>query len=94
MINIIYIFRKVKKYKTYRVLRLHFGNETFFSDLNREYITILNFSTPIGSQTALIYDINVMRLIYDALDVMKITRDDADSLLKELSAEVPEMLTG
>lgn len=42
----------------------------------------------------MIYDVNVMRLIYDALDVMRITRDDAQSLLKDLSAEVPEMLTG
>ncbi|XP_026315646.1 cilia- and flagella-associated protein 44 isoform X2 [Hyposmocoma kahamanoa] len=50
--------------------------------------------TPLGSQTALIYDVNIMRLIYDALDLMKFSRENADSLLKELSAEVPEMLTG
>lgn len=40
------------------------------------------------------YDVNIMRLIYDALDLMRITRDDAESLLKELSEEVPEVLTG
>lgn len=52
------------------------------------------FSTPLGSQMKSIYDINVMKLLYDCLDAMRVTRDDADELLQELTSELPEVISG
>ncbi|XP_072939178.1 cilia- and flagella-associated protein 44 [Epargyreus clarus] len=50
--------------------------------------------TPLGSTVKLVYDINVMKLLYDCLDAMRVTRDDADQLLRELTAELPDVISG
>lgn len=49
--------------------------------------------TPLGS-VQLVYDVNVMKLLYDCLDSMRVTRDDADELLRELTAELPDVISG
>ncbi|CAF4862679.1 unnamed protein product [Pieris macdunnoughi] len=49
--------------------------------------------TPLGS-VHLVYDVNVMKLLYDCLDSMRVTRDDADELLRELTAELPDVISG
>ncbi|XP_052756190.1 cilia- and flagella-associated protein 44 [Galleria mellonella] len=56
----------------------------------RKYFPI----TPLGSQVKMVYDINVMKLLYDCLDAMRVTRDDADQLLHELTSELPDVLAG
>ncbi|XP_030032146.1 cilia- and flagella-associated protein 44 isoform X2 [Manduca sexta] len=56
----------------------------------RKYFPI----TPLGSQQALIHDVNVMTLLYDCLDAMRVTRDDADELLKDLTVELPDIISG
>ncbi|XP_050665029.1 uncharacterized protein LOC126965446 [Leptidea sinapis] len=50
--------------------------------------------TPLGSQTKLVYDVNIMKLLYDCLDAMRVSRDDADELLRELTAELPDVISG
>ncbi|CAK1600977.1 unnamed protein product [Parnassius mnemosyne] len=50
--------------------------------------------TPLGSQTQLIHDVNITKLLYDCLDAMRVTRDDADQLLKDLTDELPDVLSG
>ncbi|CAH2076498.1 unnamed protein product, partial [Iphiclides podalirius] len=50
--------------------------------------------TPLGSQTHFPHDVNVMTLLYDCLDAMRVTRDDADQLLKDLTDELPDVLAG
>lgn len=42
----------------------------------------------------LVYDVNVMKLLYDCLDSMRITRDDAPQLLKELNEMLPDVISG
>ncbi|XP_059046371.1 cilia- and flagella-associated protein 44 isoform X2 [Achroia grisella] len=56
----------------------------------RKYFPI----TPLGSQVKMVYDINIMKLLYDCLDAMRVTRDDADQLLRELTSELPDVLAG
>ncbi|KAL0880918.1 hypothetical protein ABMA27_002088 [Loxostege sticticalis] len=50
--------------------------------------------TPLGSQIRMVYDINIMKLLYDCLDAMRVSRDDADELLRELTAQLPDVLSG
>ncbi|CAG4986746.1 unnamed protein product [Parnassius apollo] len=50
--------------------------------------------TPLASQTQLISDVNITKLLYDCLDAMRVTRDDADQLLKDLTDELPDVLSG
>ncbi|XP_045494848.1 cilia- and flagella-associated protein 44 [Colias croceus] len=57
--------------------------------LRKKYFPI----TPLGS-VQLVYDVNVMKLLYDCLDSMRVTRDDADELLRELTAELADVISG
>ncbi|XP_013136912.1 PREDICTED: cilia- and flagella-associated protein 44 [Papilio polytes] len=50
--------------------------------------------TPIGSQTQVVQEVNVMSLLFDCLDAMRVTRDDAEELLKDLTDQLPEVLAG
>ncbi|KAM3964257.1 cilia- and flagella-associated protein 44 [Aphomia sociella] len=56
----------------------------------RKYFPI----APLGAQIRTMYDINVMKLLYDCLDAMHVTRDDADQLLRELTSVLPDVLAG
>ncbi|XP_068632653.1 cilia- and flagella-associated protein 44 [Battus philenor] len=50
--------------------------------------------TPIDSQTQVAHDVNIMSLLYDCLDAMRVTRDDADELLRDLTDQLPDVLAG
>ncbi|CAH0714428.1 unnamed protein product, partial [Brenthis ino] len=56
----------------------------------RKYFPI----TPLGSQVKLVYEVNLMKLLYDCLDTMRVTRDDAEELLQELTTELPKVVSG
>ncbi|CAH2108330.1 unnamed protein product [Euphydryas editha] len=58
--------------------------------LRRKYFPI----TPLGSQVKLVYEVNLMKLLYDCLDMMRVSRDDAEELLKELTNELPQVVSG
>ncbi|XP_063361265.1 cilia- and flagella-associated protein 44 [Cydia amplana] len=40
------------------------------------------------------YDVNIMKLLYDALDTLHASRDDATQLMRDLTAVLPEVLSG
>jgi hypothetical protein len=42
----------------------------------------------------MVYDVNIMKLLYDCLDAMRVSRDDADELLRDLSSQLPEVISG
>ncbi|KAJ0175517.1 hypothetical protein K1T71_008676 [Dendrolimus kikuchii] len=50
--------------------------------------------TPLGSQLTLVYDVNIMKMLYDCLDAMRVSRDDAQMLLREINAELPDVISG
>ncbi|XP_049868169.1 cilia- and flagella-associated protein 44 [Pectinophora gossypiella] len=50
--------------------------------------------TPLSSQSKMIHEVNVMKLLYDCLDAMRHTREDADLLLKDLTDAMPEVFCG
>ncbi|XP_075974116.1 cilia- and flagella-associated protein 44 [Anticarsia gemmatalis] len=50
--------------------------------------------TPLASQTNVVCDINIMKLLYDTLDTMRVTRDDAQELLKDVNAKLPDIISG
>lgn len=35
-----------------------------------------------------------MKLLYDCLDMMRVSRDDAEELLEELTKELPQVVSG
>ncbi|KAI5642684.1 hypothetical protein NE865_05210 [Phthorimaea operculella] len=56
----------------------------------RKYFPI----TPLSSQHKMIYDVNVVNLLYDCLDSMRVNRDDAEELLKDLTDLLPSVISG
>ncbi|XP_052739568.1 cilia- and flagella-associated protein 44 [Bicyclus anynana] len=50
--------------------------------------------TPLGSHVKLVYEVNLMKLLYDCLDMMRVSRDEADVLLQDLTNELPKILSG
>ncbi|XP_045768159.1 cilia- and flagella-associated protein 44 isoform X2 [Maniola jurtina] len=50
--------------------------------------------TPLGSHVKLVYEVNLMKLLYDCLDMMRVSRDEADVLLQELTNELPKVISG
>ncbi|CAG9578714.1 unnamed protein product [Danaus chrysippus] len=50
--------------------------------------------TPLGSRAKLVYEVNLMKLLYDCLDMMRVSRDDAEDLLRELTTELRKVLSG
>ncbi|CAH2265748.1 jg7937 [Pararge aegeria aegeria] len=50
--------------------------------------------TPLGSHVKLVYEVNLMKLLYDCLDMMRVSRDEADVLLQELTNELPKIISG
>ncbi|XP_026491825.2 cilia- and flagella-associated protein 44 [Vanessa tameamea] len=58
--------------------------------LRQKYFPI----TPLGSQVKIVYEVNLMKLLYDCLDLMRVTRDDAEELLQELTAELTKVVSG
>ncbi|CAH0581322.1 unnamed protein product [Chrysodeixis includens] len=49
--------------------------------------------TPLGSHTN-VHDVNVMKLLFDCLDAMRVSRDDANELLKDVTALLPSIVSG
>ncbi|XP_053613001.1 cilia- and flagella-associated protein 44 [Plodia interpunctella] len=49
--------------------------------------------TPLGSQVT-VYDVNIMKLLYNCLDAMRVSREEADQLLKELTDMLPDVIAG
>ncbi|CAB3223441.1 unnamed protein product [Arctia plantaginis] len=39
-------------------------------------------------------DVNTMKLLFDALDVMRVTRDDAQALLADINERLPDIISG
>lgn len=74
----------------YSCLLLPFNNLIPFNNL----LFPSGARTPLGSQIRMVYDINIMKLLYDCLDAMRVSRDDADELLRELTAQLPDVLSG
>ncbi|RVE42054.1 hypothetical protein evm_013296 [Chilo suppressalis] len=50
--------------------------------------------TPLGSHVNLIYDVNIQKLLFDCLDSMHVSRDEADELLQELTLQLPDVISG
>lgn len=57
-------------------------------------MSTLIIRTPLGSHVKLVYEVNLMKLLYDCLDIMRVSRDDAGALLQELTNELPQVISG
>lgn len=60
----------------------------------RKNICTVLLRTPLGSRAKLVYEVNLMKLLYDCLDMMRVSRDDAEDLLRELTTELRKVLSG
>lgn len=52
------------------------------------------FSTPLGSQANMVHDVNITKLLFDCLDAMRVSRDEANELLKDVTELLPDVLAG
>uniref|UniRef100_A0A2H1VUZ2 SFRICE_008424 n=1 Tax=Spodoptera frugiperda TaxID=7108 RepID=A0A2H1VUZ2_SPOFR len=50
--------------------------------------------TPLGSRTKLRPEVNITTLLYDCLDAMHVSRDDAELLLLDVMKLLPDVVTG
>ncbi|XP_022814799.1 uncharacterized protein LOC111348420 isoform X2 [Spodoptera litura] len=50
--------------------------------------------TPLGSRTKLGREVNITTLLYDCLDAMHVSRDDAELLLVDVMKLLPDVVTG
>ncbi|PZC76403.1 hypothetical protein B5X24_HaOG204702 [Helicoverpa armigera] len=56
----------------------------------RKYFPI----TPLGSRTQIKSSVNIMMMLFDCLDAMRVSRDEAEVLLREIMGLLPEVMTG
>lgn len=52
------------------------------------------FRTPLGSQANMVFDINVTKLLFDCLDAMRVSREAANELLKDVTDLLPDVVAG
>ncbi|XP_026732455.1 uncharacterized protein LOC113497216 [Trichoplusia ni] len=50
--------------------------------------------TPLGSQANMVHDVNITKLLFDCLDAMRVSRDEANELLKDVTELLPDVLAG
>uniref|UniRef100_A0A2A4JET3 Cilia- and flagella-associated protein 44 n=1 Tax=Heliothis virescens TaxID=7102 RepID=A0A2A4JET3_HELVI len=50
--------------------------------------------SPLGSRTQLKKGVNIMMLLFDCLDAMRVSRDEAEVLLREIMALLPDVMIG
>ncbi|CAG9785673.1 unnamed protein product [Diatraea saccharalis] len=60
------------------------------TNIRKKYFPI----TPLGSYVKLVYDVNIQKLLFDCLDSMRVSRDEADELLKDLTSQLPDVTSG